>query len=451
MGTGTRQASMLMALAVGIASWNAEALAQKKLSIDETRKTIVSGIKSFEAGSSNTAVQSLSRALSSGTLGSKDMAKALYYRGLSYRKQGKQAQAISDLTSAIWLKNGLSETEKAKAVAERAKAYSAAGVRQAKAKTAAAAPATKPTPSTAGVAQAATQAKQKVAAVAAPARTAAAQTSANTAIDPAGFQPVVKRAASAPTRSPATTASAVAGKKVSDAYSPTAATAGNALALQTPAVTTTTPAAPTSSGNSIAQNITQPFQAVGQNVSSFFSNIFGGGSAAAPVAKPTQLASAASAQIPTTTGSPRNSAVSAWSSNTSIETSAAKPRPTTSAKRSATAPQRVAALNTRNSKVRPAAPARTAAVIRPSKPAGKYRLQIAAVKSRAEADTIASKVIAKHAQKFGARKPQVDETVFGNWGKFYRVHVGPYATTKEPKSVCATIASEGYDCFVIAQ
>ena len=44
--------------------------------------------------------------LQSGGLPSSKMARALHYRGLAYKKSGKPAQAIADLTSALWLKGG---------------------------------------------------------------------------------------------------------------------------------------------------------------------------------------------------------------------------------------------------------------------------------------------------------------------------------------------------------
>ncbi len=56
------------------------------------------------------------------------MAKALYYRGTAYRKQGKPAQAISDLTTAAWLKGGLSDSDRAQAMEQRQLAYSEAGL-----------------------------------------------------------------------------------------------------------------------------------------------------------------------------------------------------------------------------------------------------------------------------------------------------------------------------------
>ena len=56
------------------------------------------------------------------------MAKALLYRGMAYRQQQKPAQAISDITSALWLKGGLSPTDRTSALQQRAAAYQEAGL-----------------------------------------------------------------------------------------------------------------------------------------------------------------------------------------------------------------------------------------------------------------------------------------------------------------------------------
>ena len=55
-----------------------------------------------------------------------DAAKALYLRGLAYRKLGNSARAIADLGAAIWL--GLPEPDKVKAFVNRGLAYQSAGL-----------------------------------------------------------------------------------------------------------------------------------------------------------------------------------------------------------------------------------------------------------------------------------------------------------------------------------
>ncbi len=89
---------------------------------------VISGVKSYKAAKIDKAISSLSLALSAGGLSSKDMAKALYYRGLAYRRKAKPGEAIADLTSAVWLKNGLNETERQDALKNRSEAYREAGI-----------------------------------------------------------------------------------------------------------------------------------------------------------------------------------------------------------------------------------------------------------------------------------------------------------------------------------
>jgi hypothetical protein len=90
--------------------------------------TIEAAAKLLEAGKTDQAIASLSSAISGGNLPPTSMARALYLRGAAYRKQAKPAQAISDLTSALWLKGGLSDTDRADATQQRAAAYSEAGL-----------------------------------------------------------------------------------------------------------------------------------------------------------------------------------------------------------------------------------------------------------------------------------------------------------------------------------
>ncbi len=89
---------------------------------------VEAGAKLLETGKTDQAVATLSSAISGGNLPPGVMAKALYLRGAAYRKQSKPALAISDLTSALWLKGGLSETDRSDATQQRTAAYSEAGL-----------------------------------------------------------------------------------------------------------------------------------------------------------------------------------------------------------------------------------------------------------------------------------------------------------------------------------
>ncbi len=91
------------------------------------QQALDAGIKAYGAGKSEEALRAFDAALRGG-LPSPQMARMLYYRGLTYRREGKPGLAISDLTSAVWLKNGLSEAEKQDAIKMRAVAYHEAGI-----------------------------------------------------------------------------------------------------------------------------------------------------------------------------------------------------------------------------------------------------------------------------------------------------------------------------------
>ncbi len=86
-----------------------------------------------------------------------------------------------------------------------------------------------------------------------------------------------------------------------------------------------------------------------------------------------------------------------------------------------------------------------------SSPSGKYRLQVAAVRSRSEAEALAGLLVGRHAEQLGGRKPEVDEFVIGSMGTFYRVRLGPYANAGEPETLCNALRSDGFDCLVVTQ
>ena len=78
-------------------------------------------------------------------------------------------------------------------------------------------------------------------------------------------------------------------------------------------------------------------------------------------------------------------------------------------------------------------------------------MQVAAVRTRSEADAVAASLMQKYGGKLGQRRPVVDEAVIGSMGTFYRVRVGPYANAKEPQQLCGTLRTSGFDCLVVTQ
>lgn len=318
-------------------------------------KSLEAGIKSYEINKLEPAVQQLTAALANG-LPSQQMARALYYRGLAFRKQAKPAQAISDLTSAIWLKGGLADAERANAIENRAAAYREAGIGE-------------PSPI----------AGDSTRAAAAPSSAAAPATSWQTATASSG--------SSAP-------------KPSTDA-----------------------PSAPAASGSSAGSS--------GGGVGSFFSGLFGGNSSSSDAAPAlTTTASTKAASTPVT-------ATSSWSDATSVASSKGR-APVADAPAASSPGVKVAAATPAAA---PAAPAYK----------GKFRLQVAAVRSRTEAEALAQKLKQGHGSAIGGREPAIEQSVIGAMGTFYRVRVGPYADANEPRQLCARIKPDGFDCLVVTQ
>lgn len=437
---------------------------EKKKNADTSRRNLETGVKAYQAGKLQPAVDDLSAALRGGGLPSQEMARAMYVRGLAYKKQSKPGLAISDLTSALWLKNGLSDAERQSATAERAEAYRLAGLGDGNsgAETVAVAdpnPAATPAPPVPPAVVSEPRAKP-----AKPTKTATAEASkaAKDAVaaaatpEQASVQPEVTR--QSPDSEAAKDAarareiarqqidenslqSAASGRTVSAANTTGAAPVSSAVAAlapanvpaplpQTPPAAASLPAAApvqVAAANSATQAAapvvaaaptTDPASGVTQGpatvapkntVVGFFSNLFGSGSSSEKTVEPAPEKTAAAAVANTTPPAP--------------PASAAKPPITTAA-------------------ITPAAKAT------PIK-AGKYKLHIAALRSRSEAEAMAQQISQQHGDALNNHAPQVDEAVIGSMGTFYRVRVSGFAEPNEPRTVCNKLRTSGLDCLVV--
>src|ERR1700704_934874 len=85
-----------------------------------------SGAASLAAGKYDNAVRQLSATVNSENASPGEAAKALYPRGIAYRKLGQPPRAIADLGAAIWL--GLPDQDRVKALVNRGLAFQAAGL-----------------------------------------------------------------------------------------------------------------------------------------------------------------------------------------------------------------------------------------------------------------------------------------------------------------------------------
>jgi ribosomal protein S7 len=352
--------------------------AKKKSDPVEAQRAVDHASKLIEAGKSEQAIQVLSAALAAGNLPPAIMAKALLYRGIAYRQQKKPAQAISDFTSALWLKAGLSEADRAEGLRQRAAAYAEAGLGQA--------------------------------GEAAP-------------------------AAAKETRSKERTASP---------------------APWSDGTTTSAPPAHTA-----ALNHEPSAPAAASGGWDLFANLFGGGTAASPVAvqpapaapRPEAAAPAAPRPDPATAAPRPDTAAILNAENSTAERSAPAKRTQANgwSRQTQVESARAARVETAAISTKEEPPRRATVVPEPPTRSGNLRIQIAAVRTQAEAQALAAKVMREHAGTLAKREPQIDQTIMGNMGSFYRVLIGPFASAQETQSICAKLKGTGLDCLVTAQ
>ena len=365
------------------------------------------GIKAYEAGKHADAIKHLGAAIRAGGLQKTQIAKALYYRGLAFRKKGKPGQAISDLTSAYWLNEGLTTAQRSDALSNRNAAYREAGISNAPA------------------------ASESVVVAAEPAVMSAPSLGAGTS----GWE----TATLGKTAQPVTNASSTS---------------------QAPAVA----AAPASKSGTSASDSSDSGSSGG--VGGFFSsitNLFTGGGSSSSQPAPSQ-----SKNSDTTASIATKPETSSWTQTTQVAPAPPSAKPTKPAQVATPFATQVAPAPPPAKPKKPgqvttpfttqvAAATPPAVAAQPSKPkvttapSGKYRLQVAAVRSRSEADAVAARLMQKYGGKLGQRRPVVDEAVIGSMGTFYRVRVGPYANAKEPQQLCGTLRTSGFDCLVVTQ
>jgi tetratricopeptide (TPR) repeat protein len=398
-------------------------VADEKQKIAElAQRTLDAGIKAFQAGKSDEAIKGLDAALHAGLSG-QQTARALYYRGLVNRKLGKPGLAISDLTSALWLKDGLVGPEREAALSSRAAAYQEAGIS-----------AVPDVPQSSFSADTSSTTGWQTAMNGSPVPPA-----------PASVSAPVSAPSMAPAAAPVSPAAPRAPVKTATTPGYLSSISGHDAGVPAPAAEAPGPDPARRPGSSLAatsaaaqggpQDAPKPASSIGGFFSSIGS-VFGIGTSSsntpnandgtvttASIAPPPEQQPAA-APVAQTTG---------WSQTTEVTPSAD----------AGSAFVTKVAIAGRGAKSEKAIAAR--------EPSGKFRLQVAAVRSRGEADALAASLVAKHGGELGARQPEVTEAVLGNMGTFYRVRVGPYADAKEPQQLCGGLRSSGFDCLVVIQ
>jgi hypothetical protein len=382
---------------------------------EAAKKAYDAGLKAYAAGKYQSSIEEISTAVKSGKLAPTELAKALMTRGLAYKRDNKPGLAISDLTGAIWLKNGLSPGDQKAAISERTEAYRLAGL-----------PDTGSTPDQRAIGAPLSSSAPKVAAgqISGP-NAGSAGLSASAIAETADAQKAAAKSESAPIAQTAvngeTTLQSAANPAVisSEAKPASSGVAGFFGWGQSASAPQPAPPAEAASGPSFVQNVTS----IPGNVSGFFSNMFSGGPS-----KPASDSSQSTGTNLALTGAATAPETSSWNSET-----------TTASNRGGSEP-----LKAEKASYAPEAPVKATALTK-----GKFKIHIAALRSKPQADALAQKLLAEHGAELGNHVPIVDSAVIGSMGTFYRVRIGGYATQDEPRSLCDKLRSSGLDCLVV--
>ncbi len=355
------------------------------------------GAASLSAGKYDAAVRQLSAAINSSGISPGQAAKALYLRGIAYRKLGQPGRAVSDLGAAIWL--GLPADDRVKAQVNRGLAYKAAGLSsQAEAEFSQARKA-------GGSGEVARLMEQDGGA-----------TAASTASIGA-FDTAVR----------------------SESDGPRAAS----VAISEPGQTRTAATAPGSWDTSVTSGAQTPSGSSGggNRLTRFWDSVTG--SSDAPAAAP--AAAPAPAPERTTTAPQRTTVAAApkaaapttgWTATTDSAATASDAGGRGSGWR----------LFSRSAEADPT-PAPAATRASSSGGGGSYRLQFAATKSEAEANALWKKVSRENSQ-VGALQPRIKKSEIGSFGTFYHLTVGPFSDKAETVKACNALKRKGVDCFL---
>ncbi len=381
---------------------------------------LAAGEKALAKGQFKAALQNFVKALRSNDLDDVQVAKALYQRGVAHERTERPAQAIADITNALFLP-ALTGADRAKAYLSRGRAYEAVGMSElARADISRA--------KSGGVSQ------QQIARSNQPAQSGSSGAGGPafaTSIEPAGssasgpsFDTSVQSArsrSSAPSFSTRTNAPSSAKPRQQVASFETQTSAAPEREEPMPRFRTTI--LPQDSSTTKPEPEPVQKEESGSKVGRFFGNVWSKATGGGDEKKQTAAAPASAPSAPQ------------WNQTTS---GASKPQPNWNAQVSSPAQAS-----------RPAPPASTAQPAAATGEAG-YRIQLAALRSDDEAQATWKRLQARHQNFLGSRRPNIVRTDLGGLGTFYRVQLGPFSDKASSQQLCNDFKRGGLDCFLLA-
>ena len=386
-----------------------------------------SGAASLAAGKYDTAIRQLSAAINAGTASPGDAAKALYLRGIAYRKMGEPARAAADLGAAIWL--GLPEADRVKALVNRGLAFKAAGLsKESEAEFA-----------SARKVGGSREVDQLIADGGGTPEGAAAIAAFSTEVRPEGqaSAPAKPRSSWLPSFGRGDAGDAAPAPQPEPTPTRTASTSPQASAP------TSKPAAgaPGAWSTSVASEQQQNNSSGGNRLTRWFGSRTDSSPGAPPPASPAPASPAPAPAAATAAASPPPSkppsappaaaASSSWSTTTASQ-DASSAAGGSESKRSWRIFGRTAEAD------QAAQPTAT------SSAAGGYRLQLATSRSEEEAKALWKKV--SQSQGLGGVSPEIEKVDIGNFGTFYSLKIGPFPDKAQSLKVCNALKRSGIDC-----
>jgi tetratricopeptide (TPR) repeat protein len=369
------------------------------------------GAASLAAGKYDAAVRQLSATINADNASPSDAARALYLRGIAYRKMGEPARAVADLGAAIWL--GLPQDDKIKALVNRGLAYKAAGLGK--------------------------EAEAELAA----ARSIGGSSAVDNLIAEGGGAPAGAAAIAAfateVTPGDGGAATATGRPRLEPVPDFSTSVSGGAPPPSEPPPTRTANAAPGSWSTSVADEAQPASNAGGGNrLTRWFGSLTDSSSESpgpAPVPAP---APAQAAPPPKPSAPPEAAASSSWSTSTEAEQAAPSG--------GGESGSRWSRLWGRTAEADPTAQPAPAAA--PSS-GGAYRLQLATSRSEAEAQAL-WKTVSKN-QGLGGVGHDIERVEIGSFGTFYALRIGPFPDKAESLKVCNALKRTGIDCSLAEQ
>ncbi|HKA99617.1 MAG TPA: SPOR domain-containing protein [Methyloceanibacter sp.] len=381
------------------------------------------GAASLAAGKYSDAVRQLSAAINSEGATPGVAAKALYLRGIAYRKLGEPARAAADLGAAVWL--GLPEPERVKALVNRGLAYRTAGLsKQAEAELASARTIGGNSEVDKLIAEGggSTESAASVAAFSTEVRPEGQETASN---EGSSWFPSLSRfrnrsgtPAPAPQPEPAPTRTASASPQWTTTTSKPGET--EAPSAWSTSVAGADQPSSTSSATRSGNRFTRWFGSVSDSSPS---------PAPAPAPQPAPATQTAAA-TPQPSKPPAAAASSSWSTTTENPSADAGGGEKKSSWR----------IFGRSAEAEPAAESAAQA-----SGFGGYQLQLANSRSEGEANALWKKI--SQSQGLSGVSHEIEKIEIGNFGTFYSLKIGPFPDKAQSVKVCNALKRNGIDCL----